>query len=107
MLAAGRLREQIVVQRATATSDDYGGQVESWANQYNCRAEVRYGTGQERRQAAQESATQTALFVIRRNPITDGLTTRDRIVHRGVAWDIVSLAPVSGAAIEITAARAA
>lgn len=106
MLAGGRLREVVTFQRATSTANDYNEPVETWVDHYTCRAEVRYGTGQERRQAAQEQSSQPASFVVRRNPTTDALTVRDRIMFNGETWDIVSLAPAWACATEITAVRA-
>lgn len=107
MLAAGRLRELIVIERHTATIDTYGGESEGvWDGIYTCRAEVRYGTGEERRQVAQEAGSQVASFVVRRNPTTDSFTIKDRILFMGETWDIKSLAPAWAGATEITATRA-
>lgn len=71
-------------------------------------AEVRFGTGQERREAAQESASVPATFVMLDNPITRSLTTRDKIRFQATDWDISSSIPgVERGEWQVTATRAA
>ena len=98
---------QIVIERAIVTTDDYGGEVSTWVPLCTPWAEINYGRGDERRQAAQESASLAATFRVRANTITSSVRTKDRIVFGGVAWDITSNAPWRRDARDITATRAA
>lgn len=104
---ASRARDQIVVQRATVSTDDYGGEVEAWVQLCAPWVEITYGTGNERRVAAQESATLTATFRVRADAITSGITTRDRIAFDGGLWDIASNVPYLREARDITATKPA
>ena len=106
----GRRRDQLVtLQRYTTTQDDYGEEVQTWADLGTEWAAVFYGRGDERRQAAMEQGSQPATFQMLANLNTLGLTIRDRIVLDGVNWDIVGLAPDTPkrGLIEVTATRAA
>jgi len=109
MIAKGRLNQRITFQRATITDDDHGGEVESWSNYASAWAEVHFGTGQERRAAAQEASSQSASFVVLANTQTLALTARDRIGgYLGSDWDIVLVFPDQRAGtVEITAVRKA
>lgn len=106
-MKAGKADRQIVIERATVTTDDYGGEVATWSTICKPWAEINYGRGEERRQAAQESASLAATFRVRANPNTAGVTTKDRIQFDGSAWDITSNAPWQRDARDITATRSA
>lgn len=56
-------------------------------------AEVRFGTGQERREAAQEAASVAATFIMLANPITTALIPSDTLRFMGADWDISSSVP--------------
>ena len=95
-------------ERATKTTNSYGDEVSNWAPISNPWANVSYGKGEERRDAAQENATVAATFRVRRNAISDAVSTTDRIVFDGGAWDITSNVPAPGRAErDITAIRSA
>ncbi len=102
---ASRARDQIIVERATVVADGYGGEVETWTKLCEPWAAITYGTGSERRVAAQESATLTATFRVRADVATIGITTRDRITFDGGVWDIASNVPYLREARDITATR--
>lgn len=105
MTTAGRRNRLISIERAGAATDDgYTRQPGAYAELTKAWAEVLFGTGQERREAAQESAAQTATFIILANPTTRTLTPVDRINWQGI-WDITSAIPVGMAEIHLTAAR--
>lgn len=69
------------------------GQFADYAAEF---ARVIYGSGREQRQAAQESASQTATFEVLSNPKTRALTVTDRVCYpvsdpdpaKWPAWDI-------------------
>lgn len=105
-LEAGARSQKIVFQRFTATTDDYGHEVRIWTDFATEWAQVRFGTGQERRAAAQEGSSQAATFGVLSNPMTRALTTRDRISYMSDSWNILALNPTSdNKGIVLTAVR--
>lgn len=104
----GRKRDQLVtLERFTATVNEYNEEIEAWAAIGTEWANVSYGKGSERRQAAMEQASQPATFYVDDNPLTRSITTKDRIVLDG-NWDIEGNVPSEGRfEREITAVRAA
>lgn len=108
MIEAGVRDRLISFERATTTTDDYGDEVETWAEQATAWAKVLFGTGQERREAAQESASQVASFLVNWTPTLAQIGTTDRIQFDSAAWDITSVAPVGRHdELHITAVRSA
>jgi SPP1 family predicted phage head-tail adaptor len=100
--------ERITLARYTATQDAAGEEVQSWVPLGDERAQVVYGRGQERRQAATEQGEQAATFRMHSNARTRGLLVSDRITHQATSWDIEGIAldtPKRGL-VEITATRA-
>ena len=109
MSGRGGFNRKVVFQRFTSTTDDdYGGEVQVWEEYATVFARVVHGSGQERREAAQETASVKATFYVLRNMKTAGLTPLDRIVWDG-DWDIISAVPSVqfNKEMEITAVRAA
>jgi head-tail adaptor len=80
-MSATQRTELIVIQRATATEDEHGGQTLTWATYATLRASVRFGTAQEKREAAQEGGIQTATFECIRSSTTEAVTLKDRISY--------------------------
>jgi head-tail adaptor len=105
MTAASLRTELIVIQRATVTEDGYGGEEESWSTYATRRARVRFGTAQEKREAAQEGGTQTATFECVRSAALDAVTLKDRISYLSTTWDITETAPLDRKTIRFTATR--
>lgn len=105
MPRAGQRAELIVIQRATATEDESGGQTLVWATYATRRARVRFGTAQEKREAAQEGGVQAATFECVRSAALDAVTLKDRISYLGSAWDITETAPLDRKTIRFTATR--
>lgn len=105
MLPAGKLKNRVAIQRATTAQDEYGEEIETWADLTARWAAIFYGKGDERRQAAMEQGKQPASFVMRDDSVTRTVTIRDRLAHAGGLWDIVGISPVDGD-IEFTAVRA-
>lgn len=94
--------------RATATADDYNQPVENWVSPttlVTVTAAVSFGGSQERREAAQEAASQAASFECLRTPILDGVTAKDRISFDGSQWGITERAPLDRTNIRFTATR--
>lgn len=108
-LDAGRRDRKVIFQRAGAPVDDgYTTTPGEWAEYCRAWASVSFGTGQERREAAQESASVTATFQVLRNSKTSSVSVTDRIVFDGGNWDITSVVPSRefNAGVDITAVRA-
>lgn len=105
MKAAAR-NARIAIQRATTVTDEYGDETEAWTLYAEAFAQVRFGSSQERREAAQEIASQTATFVVLWSPTLAAVTPQDRISWNG-AWDITGTAPslALNEHLEITATR--
>jgi len=102
----GKRTRRILIQRATATTDDYGAEVQTWGAYAETFAEVLFGTGQERREAAQEAASAPATFIVPWTPLLAAVAVKDRISALGGTWDITSAIPVGlNKEIHITATR--
>lgn len=101
----GKRDQMIVIERGTAITDDHGGETIAWDEFTRAWARIKYGTGQERRQAAQELAVQAATFECEWTPTLAAVVTKDRILLGAEAWDIVSNAPLSHKEIHLTAVR--
>lgn len=102
----GKRDSLITFQRGTVTVDDYGGETTSWAELTQAWARVKYGTGQERREAAQEQAVQAATFECDYNPTLATVLMTDNIQFDGDNWDILSKAPLGHREIHFAAIRA-
>jgi head-tail adaptor len=102
---ASNRTELIVIQRATATSNEYGEEVQSWSTLTSRRARVRFGTAQEKREAAQEGGVQSATFECVRSAVLDTVTLKDRISYLSSAWDITETAPLDRKTIRFTGVR--
>lgn len=109
MTAHGRRNTLITFQRDTGTTTDaHGGKIENWQDYCKEWAAVRFGSAQERREAAQESASQAATFRVLANSKTRALTPLHRISgYLGANWDIIGVAQFGRAEIDITAVRKA
>lgn len=106
MTPAGKRDRRIVFQRFTATQDEYGEQIETWAQQGKPqKAAVFYGRGDERRAAAREEGSQTANFNCHATETTRAIVIRDRIVMDSENWDILGVSPMGRREIEFTAQR--
>lgn len=106
-MRAGLRSERIVFERATVTEDEYGNEILTWPGAVLAtrRARVRFGTAQEKREAAQESGAQSATFECVRSTTLDGVTLRDRISYLDTYWDLTETAPLDRKTIRFTATR--
>lgn len=104
-MSATQRTELIVIQRATFTTNDNNEQIPTWADYATRRARVRFGTAQEKREAAQEAGAQTATFECVRSSTLDAVTLKDRISYLNSFWDIVENAPLDRATIRFTGTR--
>jgi head-tail adaptor len=106
-VSAGARTRRITFERAAITTDDHGGEVQAWGALADAFAEVLFGSGQERREAAQESATQVATFIVPWTPTLATVVPKDRISALSAVWDITNVALVGlNDEIHFTATRA-
>lgn len=107
-MRAGQRTELIIFQRGTATSDAYGQEVLTFPGTELAqrRARVRFGTAQEKREAAQEGGVQSATFECLRSVTLDGVTLKDRIYYLASGWDLTEIAPLDRKTIRFTGTRA-
>lgn len=105
MVTTSQRTEQIVIQRGTPTEDEVGGQTIVWATYATRRARVRFGTAQEKREAAQEGGVQSATFECVRSSALDAVTLKDRISYLNSSWDLTEIAPLDRHTIRFTATR--
>lgn len=104
MTSAGPRNRLITIERATVVNDDYGGETLTWAAYAQAWAQVKYGTGGERRAAAQREEMLAATFRVLWTSALKTVTVEDRIAFDGFAWDIHSIAPLGyNEAIEFSA----
>ena len=89
-MKAGELNTPVTFERGTPSTDESGGETLAWASLAFVCAKVTYGTGQERRQAAQERTEQAATIMVRWTPTLASVTSKDRVSFGGSAWDITS-----------------
>lgn len=107
-MKAGPRNCKLVFQRKTVIIDDYGEEIATWADYAVVWGGVMWGTGAERREAAQLSASQPATFRVLADSETLALSVEDRISFAGGLWNITSVVPLGlNEGVEITGARAA
>jgi head-tail adaptor len=90
------------------TTDEYTEPVEDWdepTTLATVRARVRFGSSQEQRQAAQETASQAATFECLRTATLDAIPMTARISFDGSQWDIDGRSPMSRKDIWFSATR--
>jgi hypothetical protein len=95
----------IVIQRSTVVVDDYGGETATPAEYARAWARVRFGTAQEKREAAQEGGVQSATFECLTSPTLQAVRLTDHITFDGSTWDITEVAPLDRETIRFTATR--
>lgn len=105
MATASQRKELIVIERSTVTTNEYNEEVETWDELLRRRVRVRFGTAQEKREAAQEGGSQSASFECKRSAALDAVTLRDRISYLGSFWDLDEIAPLNTKDIRFTAVR--
>lgn len=107
-MRAGSRPYAVTFIRATTTTDDYNQTVEDWVSPTELAlvtAQVMFGGAQEKREAAQQAAAQSASFLCLRTPSLDAVTAKDRIDFDGSQWGITERAPLSRSEIRFTALR--
>jgi head-tail adaptor len=88
MIPAGERTTLVTFESGTPTTDDYGGETLTWAAFATVMAKVLYGTGSERRQAAQEGAQQAATIMVNWTPELAAVVPKNRAAFDEIVWDI-------------------
>lgn len=104
-MTAGARDTLVTLQSGVAAQDDYGGETLTWSETGKEWAQISYGRGDERRQAAAESGQQAAIFSFLSNEITRALRIKHRLLTEDGEWDIVGISPIGRDKIEATAVR--
>lgn len=114
-LASRKLTHRVRLERRATARDVHGHPADEWEAIADCWAWIMFGTGQERRVAAQESASAPATVRVRRSAATASLTPADRVrfdaavpgaaLAAAPIWNIVGVAPIGRDAIELAVVR--
>ena len=92
-MRAGKLQNRIQIERNAVLIDDYGNARETWLPILTCKAEIKDATTTEFLTGPGEMDNRRAVFVIR-FPLAVQITTADRLVMDGKAFNIVGLAEI-------------
>ena len=90
-MKAGDLTERVTVERFTATYDELGQPIESWAPLFTCWAAVEPLQGREYIAAQALQSEVTTRIRMRFRP---WMTAQDRVIHGGKTYNIVSVIDV-------------
>jgi SPP1 family predicted phage head-tail adaptor len=82
---AGKLDRTIVIERATATVDDYGAPVEAWVPLATVRAQVVQSSTDE---YIRDRGASTETTIIFRTRFVEGVTVADRVTYDGKPHDL-------------------
>lgn len=93
-MRSGRLRHRVALSRYAPTDDGQGGQTPAWTPLGSRWAAVEPIRGREAMIGGQMLSITDTRIILRAGGIVDTLTTRDRITHAGVVYDIVSMAEI-------------
>lgn len=107
-MSATQRKWSITFLQAGTSTNEYNETVEDWVNPTTLatrRAKIRFGTAQEKREAAQETAIQSATFECVNSSTLRAVTLKNKIGFDGSQWDITERATLSPKDIRFTATR--
>lgn len=90
-MKAGRLTEEVRIERSTSTINEYGTPTSTWAKLAVLRAETVEQTTTEYIRNFGASDEEVVIF---RTRFFDGITNADRLVWKGDAFNIQSVATI-------------
>ena len=103
----GQFDRLVIFKQATTSENDYGEQIASGSTTLaEAFARVRFGTGQEKRQAAQESGVQSATFEFMPTEALLAVPLTAFIEFDGSDWDLTEKADLERNLMRFTATRA-
>jgi len=94
MVDAGKMRERVTFQRQGAIDDGYGNTRGDWADHLTVWADVLERLGGEKIASGAVEASRLATIRVRRSSQSMGVTEADRVLARGIPWNIRSIAAV-------------
>ena len=97
-MRAGTLRQSIIIEQATESRDGFGAVTETWATYATLRARQAITGGREFTTAQQLHSELSVLFVCR---YKSGVTSKMRVNHGGVYYDILSAYDPTGRGKEL------
>ncbi len=100
MTDAGRMREVVTLQQRSSSQDDAGEPVLTWLEVGKRRAEKTSRAGREAVSADQRSGRVPTTFRIR-YPTEFTVLPKMRLVHRGVAFEIISCDDRDGRRVDL------
>lgn len=106
--SSGSLDRKIIIERYSATMNDFNEEVRSWSTLATVRAERKDASDGEKYAANQVSAFLLSRFVIRYSAAVSSVNAKDRINHEGHYWNISGVKETQDGRyrfLEITAAR--
>lgn len=92
-MQAGKLQNRIQIERPHLLVDDYGNARETWLPILTCKAEIKDATTTEFLTGPGEMDNRKAVFLIR-YPLVVQITTADRLVMDGKAYNIVGITEI-------------
>lgn len=105
-IGAGKRNRRIAFYPRATAEDALGVEIEIDGTAIPAMANVKFGSGAERRDLAQAGSAQTATFRVLSNGALRGATERWEIDFMNARWGITSIAPTDEAEeIEFTATR--
>jgi head-tail adaptor len=106
VIPAGERDRLIIFNRSVTVRDGYGQRIpEASSELTRAMARVKFGTSQEKREAAQESALQSATFECVITAQLRGVKMIDTIAYDGSNWNITEKADLDRETIRFTATR--
>ena len=90
-MKAGRMRSSVDVQRLSTAKDEHGQPVDEWSSLVRRRAAIDQTGGGEYVSADAENARTVVVIRMRYDSTTKTITTKDRIVHGDINYDIQSI----------------
>lgn len=100
-LAAGKLDRRIRIERFTSTTGELGGEIKAWTTLATRWASYEPLSDGERFRAGETAATATARFVIRHSAEVADVGPLDRVVFKGVVYEIVHAKETGGRGVGI------
>lgn len=94
MISAGRLDRKIEFYAVVVSEDALGVERESFVAVAPAMASVKYGTGNERREAGQAGSHQAATFRVQSTAALRAMDQRGQIEFEGARWGITSVVQV-------------